>query len=190
MWFMSAHRGLPRLQVKKGGIRAALLLFLCSNFLLNSVTGQVKGPAPVFRQALEHIRSQTRIPILLPSKLPPAIRERDIKLAWGEAREEGYFISLYFSETGVEANYAAGFGGSTRIFQDLPNTRRVALSGGRTGMFRPVSCGGSCAPANIWWEQNGVMYQIQIKLRSDSTEKDQVKLLVEMANSTVSARRE
>jgi len=57
-------------------------------------------------------------------------------------------------------------------------------------MFRPVSCGGSCAPANIWWEQNGVMYQIQIKLRSDSTEKDQERILVETANATVTARRE
>jgi hypothetical protein len=57
-------------------------------------------------------------------------------------------------------------------------------------MFRPVSCGGSCAPANLWWEQNGVMYQIQIRLRSDSREKDQERILVETANSTVTARRE
>jgi hypothetical protein len=77
-----------------------------------------------------------------------------------------------------------------RIFRDLPNTRRVALSRGRKGMFTPVSCGGSCAPANLWWEQNGVMYQIQIKLRSSSTEKDQEKILVETANSIVTARRQ
>jgi len=111
-------------------------------------------------------------------------------LASGEVSDDGYFISLYFSEIGVDATLAAGFGGSMRIFQNLPNTRRVALSAGRTGMFRPVSCGGSCAPANLWWEQNGVMYQIQIKLRSDSTEKDQEKILVQTANATVTARRE
>ena len=173
----------------KGAPVVVLVVFLFTDFGLNSVMGQAKGPAPVFRPALEQIQSQTRIPILLPSKLPSAILERDIKLASGEVSDDGYFISLYFSEIGVNATFAAGFGGSMRIFQDLPNTRRVALSGGRTGMFRPVSCGGSCAPANLWWEQNGVMYQIQIKLRSDSTERDQEKILVQTANSTVTARR-
>jgi hypothetical protein len=166
-----------------------LILLLFADFQLNSLMGQSKGPAPVFRPALEQIQPQTRIPIVLPSKLPSAIPERDIKLAWGEVREDGYFISLYFSEPAVNATFAAGFGASTRILQDLPNTRRVALSGGRTGMFRPVSCGGSCAPANLWWEQNGVIYQIQIKLRSNSTEKDQERILVETANSTVTVRR-
>ncbi len=174
----------------KGAPVGTLVVFLFTDFGLNSVIGQARGPAPVFRPALEQIQSQTRIPILLPSMLPSAIPQKNIKLAVGEVRDGGYFISLYFSEAGVGATFAAGFGGSMRIFQDLPNTRRVALSGGRTGMFRPVSCGGSCAPANLWWEQNGVMYQIQIKLRSDSQEKDQEKILVQTANSTVAARRE
>lgn len=99
--------------------------------------------------------------------------------------------SLYYTED-ANASYAAGFGGSTRILrsQDLTNTRQVALSGGRTGMFRPVSCGGSCAPANLWWEQNGVMYQIQLKLGSGWMEEDQEKILVETANYIVTARRE
>jgi hypothetical protein len=145
----------------------ALLLLLFTDFRSNFVMAQVKEPAPVFRPALEQIRSQTRIPILLPPNLPSATPERDIKLAYGEVREDGYFISLYFSEIGSNATFAVGFGGSTPIFglQDMPNIRRVALSSGRTGMFRAVSCGGSCAPANLWWEQNGVMYQIQIKLK-------------------------
>jgi hypothetical protein len=169
-----------------------LVLLLFSDFRLNSVMGQAKGPSSVFRPALEQIQSQTRIPILLPSQLPSAVPERNIKLASGEVREDGYFISLYFSQRGGDAAFAAGFGGSTRVFgpQDLPNTHRVVLTGGRTGIFRAVSCGGSCAPANLWWEQNGVMYQIQLKLGSDSTEEDQEKILVETANSFVPARRE
>jgi hypothetical protein len=166
----------------------ALVVFLFTDFGLNSVMGQAKEPAPVFRPALEQI--QTRIPVLLPSKLPSHIRERDIKLASGTVSEDGYFISLYFTETGSDASFVAGFGGSVRVFRDLPNTRPVALAGGRTGMFSPVSCGGSCAPANLWWEQNGVMYQIQMKLRSTAKETDQQRILVETADSTVPARRE
>jgi hypothetical protein len=192
MWMMLSCRQSARMRIMKGALVAALVLLFFGDFRLNSVMGQVKGPAPVFKPALEQIRSQTRIPILLPSRLPSVIPERDIKLAVGKALDGGYFISLYFSEIGVDANFSAGFGGSTSILhlQDLPNTHRVALSGGRAGMFRPVSCGGSCAPANLWWEQNGAMYQIQIKLRADSPEEDQEKILVQTANSTVTARRD
>ena len=103
-------------------------------------------------------------------------------------RKDGYFISLYYSDLGSNADYAAGFGASMLISRDLG--RRVGLSGGRIGMFRPVSCGGSCAPANLWWEQDGVLYQIQIKLRSDLNEKDQEKILVDTANLSVTALRD
>lgn len=153
---------------------------------LNPAMGQAKAPARVFVAALEEIQSKTRIPILLPSDLPPAIPASKIKLARGEVRNDGYFISLYYSEDAI-ASYAAGFGGSSTILRDgeLPNSVHVALSNRRTGIFRPVSCGGSCAPANLWWEQNGFMYQIQVKLGPESPEQDQQRILVEIANSTV-----
>ena len=186
---MPTHWELARLSRVNSAPVVALALLLFTDFRPHLVA-QAKGPAPVFRPALAQIQSQTRIPILLPSKLPSAIFKRGIKMASGEVREDGYFISLYSSEDGRDAAFAAGFGGSTRIFgpHDLPNTRPVALSGSRNGMFRPVSCGGSCAPANLWWEQNGAMYEIQIKLGSVPRERDQEKILVETANSIVVAR--
>ena len=147
------------MNANKNALVVAVFLGFGSSYLM----GQAKEPAAVFKPALEEIRQQTRIPILLPSKLPSPIRERDIKLASGTVTEDGYFIALYYDEIGANATYAAGFGASTRVFRD-PTDTQVALMGGRVGIFRPVSCGGSCAPANLWWEQNGVMYQIQIKL--------------------------
>jgi hypothetical protein len=192
MWFMPAHRESVGLRNIKRAPALAIVLLLFTHYQSESAMGQATGPAQVFRPALEQIQSQTRIPILLPTTLPSAIPEGSIKLTWGEVREDGYFISLYFSEEASNATFAGGFGASTRIpgLQNLPNTHRVALSGGRIGIFRPVSCGGSCAPANLWWEQNGVMYQIQIRLGSGSAEKGQQKILVETANSMVTARRE
>jgi hypothetical protein len=80
-------------------------------FGLNCLTGQAQEPSPVFRPALEEIQGQTRLAILLPSRLPSSIRDRDIKLASGTVSEEGYVISLYRSEIGTEATFAAGFGG-------------------------------------------------------------------------------
>jgi hypothetical protein len=174
----------------KGPSVLALIMIVLSYCGLSFLLGQKREPAAVFRPALEQIQSKTRIPILLPSRLPSRIRERDIKLADGEVRKDGYFISLYFSELGSNATYAAGFGGSTSVVRDLPNMRRLKLAGGRVGMFSPVSCGGSCAPANLWWEQNGVQYQIQIKLPPTLTEEEQERILVEAADSTVVALRE
>lgn len=176
----------------KRAASVAVLLLPFTGYRSDSAMGQAKGPAQVFRPALEEIQSQMRIPILLPSTLPAVIPERVIKLASGEVRDDGYFVSLYYSEEGSNATFAAGFGGSTHTgsLQGRQNIHRVALSGGRIGMFRPVSCGGSCVPANLWWEQNGVVYQIQIKLRSGSTEKSQEKILVQTANSMVTARPE
>src|SRR5687767_14557507 len=113
---MSAHRGSAVLRIiKHAPPVVALVSLLFTDLRSSSVMAQAKGPAPVFRPALEQIQSQTRIPILLPSKLPSPIPERDIKMASGRVSEDGYFISLYFSEDGGAA-FAAGFGGSTRIF--------------------------------------------------------------------------
>jgi hypothetical protein len=166
-------------------IAKALPRLVLAMFLSGVVAGQGREPDAVFKPAIEEIRFQTRIPILLPTKLPSRIRERDIKLAVGEIRNDGHFISLYFADPGDNANYAAGFGASLLVFRTLPNTRPLALAGGRTGIFRPVSCGGSCAPANLWWEQNRVMYQIQINLRINLNEKEQRRILVETANASV-----
>jgi hypothetical protein len=111
-------------------------------------------------------------------------------VAFGEGRKDGYFISLYYSADTANASYAAGFGGSTQILQDrdLPNSTRVSLADGRGGIFRSVSCGGSCAPANLWWEQSGFMYQIQVKLSSEMPDEEQQKILVETANSIVAVQ--
>ena len=165
-------------------------------FSVFSITalGQTKGPARLFNSALREIRSKTRIPILLPSKLPSAIPESEIKLASGEVRPDGYFISLYYTED-TNASYAAGFGATKRNLHERnphernpPNSVRVALTNGRNGIFEPVSCGGSCAPANLWWNQNGVTYQIQVKLRADLPEASQRMILVETANRAVVVR--
>jgi hypothetical protein len=128
---MPTYREAAALRIAMGAPVVALVVFLFTDFGLNSVRGTGEGTRSGLRPALEQIESQTRIPILLPFKLPSAIPERDIKLASGSVPDGGYFISRKWKRS----NFAAGFSGSTR---DLPNTHRVALSGGRTGMFRRV----------------------------------------------------
>jgi hypothetical protein len=169
----------------KAPLFGLVFVIVFEGFDLSLGLAQANEAAQVFKPALASIRGQTQIPILLPTKLPSVIRVGDIKLAFGEVRGNGYWISLYYAELGSDGTYAAGFSGSRDAFAGLPNTRQVVLANGLVGTFRAVSCGGSCAPANLWWEQNGVTYQIQIKLLSTMSENEQERTLVETANSTV-----
>jgi hypothetical protein len=77
----------------KGVSIFAPVVFLFSDFGLNSVMGQAKEPAPVFRPALEQIRSQTRIPIFAALQLAIS-HPRDIKLASGTVSEWILHIAL------------------------------------------------------------------------------------------------
>lgn len=160
-------------------------LKLCSQ--VNNLAEQAKGPDPIFKPALEQIKGQVMIPVLLPSKLPESIHPSEIKVAQGLANEGGYEIYLSYGDCG-NACFAANFIGSSKKVQKIFNTRPVKLPNGIKARFRPVSCGGSCAPANLWWEQDGAMYQIQMKLNSDMSEKMQEKVLVETASSMPSVR--
>jgi hypothetical protein len=167
--------------------RIGLVFVIWAAFEMNSVAAEMNEPAQIFKPALDRILGKTQIPILLPWNLPWLRDQKAIKIVSGRIEKDGYFISLYYDgEIGVNANYAAGFGASTEIFRGLGTP--VQLENGRTAEFRPVSCGGSCAPANLWWEQNGVVYQIQIKLPSDTPEEEQKKILIETANCSVEVR--
>jgi len=144
--------------------------------------------APVFESGLQNIRGKVQVPILLPAKLPDVITVPDIMLAYGEVTDRGYAITLYYSEFGSNATFAASFIGSTDVEKDIPGTSRVLLANGTAAMFRPVSCGGSCAPANLWWQQGRFMYEIQIKLKSTLSRREQQKILLDTANAMVTAK--
>ena len=79
---------------------------------------------------------------------------------------------------GANACFLASFTGEkggTPAFR-----RKVALTGGRTGYYKPLTCGGSCSPPMIQWVQNGVLYGIQAKVEGDAR-----KAMVRAANSAI-----
>jgi hypothetical protein len=170
----------------KTALKFALVFTICGFLKLSCLAGDSNEPARVFKPALDQIRGKTQIPILLPWKLPWLKDPGDIKLALGEIQDDGYSISLYYDSSTSNASYAAGFEASTKIFKDLGT--HVRLADGRIAQFSPVSCGGSCAPANLWWEQNHVMYNIQIKFSSSTPVAEQKKILIETANCSVKVR--
>jgi len=143
-----------------------------------------------FNSVLARVKAKSRVPILLPSKLPEPIgRAEHAVIRKAEANE--YAIALYF-ELGVgDSGFAAYFSGIANPGyspQELGSVSEVKLARGLRGFFSPISCGGSCAPANLWWEASGIVYQIQLKLPSSLKEEDQQKkTITEVANSAILA---
>jgi hypothetical protein len=101
------------------------------------------------------------------------------------ASADEYGVELRYRDLGGDAGMAAFFDGSRHTLGEIEGTRRVRLANGTPALFSPVGCGGSCHPANLWWERDGVTYSIQIVLPYGTRESTQIKTLLETANSAV-----
>jgi hypothetical protein len=137
----------------------------------------------LFDRAITEIGAKSPVPIYLPTVIPEAIAKYGVRRVHGDPTADGYAVSLYYSEETSDATLAAVIFGSTKTFQSLPNTVIVHLSNGVSALFRPVQCGGSCGPANLWWQMGGAEYSIQAKLSRSLSQEAQKQVVVEMANS-------
>jgi hypothetical protein len=147
-----------------------------------------KSIPEVFVSVLAEIKAKASVPVLLPTKLPSPFG--NAKHATEKATPDMYAVSLWYELDTGDAGFAAFFAGqdhSTYSPRELTNVDKVKLTHGIIGFFRPVSCGGSCAPANIWWERAGTLYQIQLRLSSAVDEKKQQRIITEVANSAIAA---
>jgi hypothetical protein len=136
-----------------------------------------------FAGVLPGVVAKTTVPVLLPDRMP----YDDVELfATGSGRKRSWELSLAAAPDcgGATACFVASFtahrGG--RPF----GTRKVRLRGGRTGRFRPLSCGASCSPPSISWRQHRSVYEIQAKVGTKRTERP---ILVRMANQAIRAGR-
>jgi hypothetical protein len=140
--------------------------------------------ASALGSTLSHTKAKTPLAILLPSHLTLDYDGRTY--ASGTGGQRSYSLSLAG---------ARNCGGATACFLVTFTARRdghhgpwqrVALRGGRTGWFRPLSCGGSCSPPAIEWVSRGNLYGIQAKI-PDSNDGGQRRRLVAAANSAIGA---
>lgn len=143
----------------------------------------------VFASVLPKVKAKTHVPILLPSELPEPIRKAKNAVV-GKVTAGKYTISVYYQLGIGDAGFAALFAAEAKPRynpRELPNVHAVRLARGIEGFFRAVSCGGSCAPANLWWEQRGILYQIQLKLSSTLSERAQEESIAAVADSSILA---
>jgi len=97
---------------------------------------------------------------------------------------------MFYSLDVGNAGFAAMFAGDAAPNyhpRELGNVHEVKLAHGIHGFFRPISCGGSCAPVNLSWEDGGTLYTIQLKLSSSLSENEQQKAITAVANSAILA---
>lgn len=151
---------------------------------------QSAEPLPkVLVPVLAEVKAGTSIPVLLPTDLPRPFSDAERAVA-EKVKEDEYTVVLYFKLQEGDAGFAASFGAKKNVRyspRDLPNVQEVKLAGGVTGFFRPVSCGGSCAPANICWEHGDTLYDIQLRLPPALGKKKQQKIMTQVSNSAILA---
>ena len=149
----------------------------------------VKSLPDSFGSVLAEVKARTRIPVLLPTELPTPFNSANHAIV-AKATADEYTMELYYELGMGNAGFAGTFAAqndSHYSLRELPNVREVKLATGITGFFRPVSCGGSCAGANLWWKQGAVRYQIQLKLPSTLPERKQQGTMTAVANSAILA---
>ena len=151
-------------------------------------SGQILESAPVasvFRSVLPKVKSETKVPILLPSKLPSTVKEQEIKVVDGEGTENGYEVSLYYDEGCGNACFA-GFFSAKRGEKPEPefSDKVVRLLNGIKGYYIAKSCGVSCAPPQIEWLYEGALYTVQFKVNGKNKKQDEAEI-VALANSAI-----
>jgi hypothetical protein len=143
----------------------------------------------VFLSVLGGLKGKTKVDVLLPTELPRPFSDGKHANV-DKATADEYAVSLHYELDAGNAGFAASFGATNNprySLKELANVREVKLAAGITGFFRPVNCGGSCAPANLWWRKGSVQYQIQLKLSSTLREEDQQGTMTTVANSAILA---
>jgi hypothetical protein len=158
--------------------------FCCTNAVSNEPNSLVTHPpAKVFERALADIKGIKTVPVLLPSKLPRPLVEKDIHFSGGTASKDKYEIYLEYEEGMGNAGFAGYFKGDARGYLSSAG-KKVRLEGGIKGYFSAKSCGGSCSPSMITWRQGKVVYTLQLKLAVASKHEEEV-ALVKAANSSI-----
>ena len=143
-----------------------------------------------YAEAVAEVAEGSNAVVLAPEQLrfahQPSLKRR--MHAAATPRDRRWEISL---EIGRECGADACFVGLLAAAPgELPDHgwRRVRLAEGTRGAFRGVSCGGSCAPANILWREHRLLHTLQIAVPpGDPGSRRERRAMVAMANSAINA---
>ncbi|MDQ5808757.1 MAG: hypothetical protein M3320_08790, partial [Actinomycetota bacterium] len=132
----------------------------------------------------QRIAPRTDVPIRLPRTINLDY-DRNVFGAGSRGAGTYTFDVNATAECGANACFLAQFSGEEG--GEPAFRREVDLAGGRTGYYKPLTCGGSCSPPMIQWVQGGVLYSIQAKLGVSGRVKQRA-AMVRAANSAIRSR--
>jgi hypothetical protein len=160
-------------------MRAALLAFALLLLLPAAAPAKTLDLPSLFEDVMPEVKENTEVPVLLPQRYRSDSR-RNVPSGGGSA--DGYTLSIAAARNcgGATACFLADF--SAQRGEEPNYTRVVKLIGGRTGYFKPLTCGASCSPPVIEWMEDDVLYWIQAHAGTGKQEK---KRLRRMANSAI-----
>ena len=115
----------------------------------------------VLRDDLERVGPRTDTPIRLPARM--RLDYGKGVFGNGAATADGWEFEISATRVcGANVCFLARFSGEEG---GEPAFRRtVRLAKGITGYYKGLTCGASCSPPMIQWQQEGVLYSIQAKL--------------------------
>lgn len=164
---------------------ACLVCALAGSFAGSVARAQQAAEAPdALAAILPELKSQTRVPILLPRKLPTLSKTTYYPHIKGDA--VGYTIRID-SDPDCDGANACFLGmlrakrGGRYSFPDV-----VKLGETETARYKPITCGGSCSAATIEWKYEGVLYIAQMNLKTEN-EKEARAEMIELAKSAVAS---
>lgn len=146
--------------------------------------GVVAAP---FRALLPKLKGDTKVAVLLPGELPPALAKQTI-YASGGGDANGYEIKLS-SRPDCGANSCFIGLLEARRGEQPSFKREVRLAGGVTGRYQPLTCGGSCSPPVVEWVSEGVLYRVQLDVqwRTKLSPEEEERLMIAVADSAIKA---
>jgi hypothetical protein len=160
-------------------MRAAVLAIALLLLVPAAASAKTLNVPELFEDVLPEVKERTEVPVLLPQRYR-SDAERNVPS--GTSRKRGYTLSIAAMRGcgGATACFVADFGAQRG--EEPHYTDEVRLTGGRTGYFKPLTCGASCSPPAIEWVEDGVLYWIQAHA---GTERQERRRLRRMANSAI-----
>jgi hypothetical protein len=166
------------LLMKRALVPIAALVAVAALAIPAVAAAPVNVPAK-FSKLLPKVRSKGQVPVRLPSSLDAGVKPSRVYGAIEELKLGRYHLSLGGGKGCHESTacFVAAFLGTRG--GSVSGSRKVTLTGGIKGRFTPISCGASCAAADVQWKQGGVAYSVQFKGTKGE--------LVALANSAIAA---
>jgi hypothetical protein len=160
-------------------MRALLIAIAALLLVPASAPAKTLDLPDLFANALPKVKAKTTVPILLPQRY---ISDAKKNFPSASGRKKGYTFSIGAVKNcgGATACFVAEFSAKKGAKPSFKKT--VKLAHGRTGHFKPLTCGASCSPPMLEWRQGGVLYWIQAHA---GTAKQEKRRLVRMANSAI-----